>query len=123
VTPLQVANMTAAVANGGKVFQPHVVRHVDKAQKDGCTNASACRAACCRVKPAALKAVREGLWVCRQRAGRHGRNSFVEGLIVGKTGSVQVIAYSADQGDVVAVQVPRPRMVRVVRAGDNPQTR
>src|SRR5688572_24178584 len=35
VTPLQVANMTVAVANGGRVFQPHVVRYVDRVQKDG----------------------------------------------------------------------------------------
>ena len=35
VTPLQVANMMAAVANGGKVFQPHVVRYVDRVQNDG----------------------------------------------------------------------------------------
>src|SRR5512142_219422 len=29
VTPLQVANMMAAIANGGKVFRPHVVRMIE----------------------------------------------------------------------------------------------
>src|SRR5258706_11315892 len=35
VTPLQVANMMAAIANGGTVYQPHVVRYIDRVQPDG----------------------------------------------------------------------------------------
>src|SRR3954468_17916458 len=35
VTPLQVANMMASVANGGKVFRPHVVRLIEHTTPDG----------------------------------------------------------------------------------------
>jgi penicillin-binding protein 2 len=96
VTPLQVANMTAAIANGGKVFQPHVVRFVDRVQKDGTLKRF-------RVPPRvlhevkldapALEAVRRGLWKVVNEPGGTGGNSRIEGLgVSGKTGTVQVIA-------------------------------
>lgn len=98
VTPLQVANMTAAVANGGKVFQPHVVRYVDRVQKDGSYRRFRVPSRVLhevKLSPPALKSVRDGLWAVVNEQGGTGSNSRVEGLnIAGKTGSVQVIAYS-----------------------------
>jgi len=107
VTPLQVANMTAAVANGGKVYQPHVVRYVDKVQTDGSYKRFRVPSRVLHeveLSPAALKAVREGLWAVVNEPGGTGSNAFVEGLnIAGKTGSVQVIAYS---GWIKATSLP-----------------
>jgi penicillin-binding protein 2 len=98
VTPLQVANMTAAVANGGKVFQPHVVRYVDRVQKDGSYQRFRVPSRVIHevaLAPNALHAVRDGLWQVVNEQGGTGANARVEGLdIAGKTGSVQVIAYS-----------------------------
>ncbi|HYC62748.1 MAG TPA: penicillin-binding protein 2 [Thermoanaerobaculia bacterium] len=98
VTPLQVANMTAAVANGGKVFQPHVVRYVDRVQKDGAYQRFRVPSRVIhevKLAPNALHAVRNGLWQVVNEQGGTGSNARVEGLDVsGKTGSVQVIAYS-----------------------------
>jgi penicillin-binding protein 2 len=98
VTPLQVANMTSAVANGGKVFQPHVVRYVDRVQEDGSYKRFRVPSRVLhevKLSPAALKAVRGGLWAVVNEEGGTGGNARVEGLnIAGKTGSVQVIAYS-----------------------------
>lgn len=98
VTPLQVANMTAAVANGGKVFQPHVVRYVDRVQKDGSYQRFRVPSRVIHevaLAPNALSAVRDGLWKVVNEQGGTGANARVEGLdIAGKTGSVQVIAYS-----------------------------
>jgi penicillin-binding protein 2 len=37
VTPLQVANMMAAIASGGKVYQPHVVKKIAHTNPDGST--------------------------------------------------------------------------------------
>lgn len=98
VTPLQVANMTAAVANGGKVFQPHVVRYVDRVQQDGSYKRFRVPSKVVhevQLAPNALRAVRQGLWDVVNAPGGTGSNARVEGLnVAGKTGSVQVIAYS-----------------------------
>lgn len=95
VTPLQVANMTAAVANGGNVYQPHVVRFVDRVQRDGSYKRFRVPNRVLHeveLSPPALKSVREGLWKVVNEQGGTGGNARVEGLdISGKTGTVQVI--------------------------------
>jgi penicillin-binding protein 2 len=95
VTPLQVANMMAAVANGGKVFQPHVVRYVDRVQRDGSYRRFRVPSRVIheiQLAPSALKAVREGLWQVVNAEGGTGGNARIEGLdISGKTGTVQVV--------------------------------
>jgi penicillin-binding protein 2 len=96
VTPLQVANMMAAIANGGHVYRPHVVRMIEHVEPDGRTQ---------RLKVAtedlhqvklesdALRAVKTGLWKVVNEDGGTGGNARVQGLdISGKTGTVQVIA-------------------------------
>lgn len=96
VTPLQVANMTAAVANGGKVFQPHVVRYVDRVQKDGKYQRFRVPSRVLHevnLSKAALDSVRKGLWQVVNEPGGTGSATRIEGLDVsGKTGTVQVIA-------------------------------
>lgn len=107
VTPLQIANMTAAVANGGRVFQPHVVRYVDRVQKDGAYKRFRVPSKVIHevaLAPNALRAVRNGMWKVVNEQGGTGSNARVAGLDVsGKTGSVQVIAYS---GWVKAASLP-----------------
>lgn len=107
VTPLQVANMTAAVANGGKVFQPHIVRYVDRVQNDSSYQRFRVPSRVIHevtLAPNALKAVRNGLFRVVNEPGGTGLNAKVEGLnVAGKTGSVQVIAYS---GWIKATSLP-----------------
>ena len=107
VTPLQVANMTAAVANGGKVFQPHVVKYVDRVQRDGSYKRFRVPSRVLHeieLSGPALNAVRRGLWQVVNDQGGTGSNARVEGLnVAGKTGSVQVIAYS---GWIKATSLP-----------------
>jgi penicillin-binding protein 2 len=107
VTPLQVANMTAAVANGGKVLQPHVVRYVDRVQKDGSYKRFRVPSRVLheiKLSAPALNSVRRGLWQVVNDVGGTGSNARVEGLnVAGKTGSVQVIAYS---GWIKATSLP-----------------
>jgi penicillin-binding protein 2 len=96
VTPLQVANMLAAVANGGKVFQPHVVRYVDRVQPNGEYKRFRVPSRVIHevaLAPSALQSVRDGLWKVVNEEGGTGGNARIEGLdISGKTGTVQVIA-------------------------------
>ncbi|HYC88864.1 MAG TPA: penicillin-binding protein 2 [Thermoanaerobaculia bacterium] len=107
VTPLQVANMTAAVANGGKVFKPHVVKYINRVQQDGKYKLFRVPSRVLdeiQLSPPALAAVRRGLWQVVNDQGGTGSNARVEGLnVAGKTGSVQVIAYS---GWIKATSLP-----------------
>ncbi len=96
VTPLQVANMMAAIANGGKVYQPHVVRKIEHINPDGTKSLKAVQPQVLhevRLSPAALQTVRLGLWKVVNEEGGTGGNARITGLdICGKTGTVQVIA-------------------------------
>jgi penicillin-binding protein 2 len=96
VTPLQVANMMAAIANGGKVFRPHVVRMIERTGSDG--KAQRLKVASevlhqVKLDGPALHAVKQGLWDVVNAEGGTGGNARIEGLdISGKTGTVQVVA-------------------------------
>jgi penicillin-binding protein 2 len=107
VTPLQVANMTAAIANGGKVYRPHVLRMVEKRQPNGQLQRMRSEKKVVHevpLSPDAIRAVREGMWQVVNDPGGTGSNARVEGLdIAGKTGSVQVIAYA---GRIKATSLP-----------------
>jgi penicillin-binding protein 2 len=98
VTPLQVANMMAAIANGGTVYQPHVVRFIDRVQPDGELKRFRVEPRILhkiKISPAALETVKLGLWKVVNEEGGTGGNARVTGLnIAGKTGTVQVIAQS-----------------------------
>lgn len=85
MTPLQMATMTALVANGGYHVTPHLVRDADvPAPVHVPLDANA------------LKVVREGLWaVVNEPGGTAYHSARVPGAeMAGKTGTVQVIAQS-----------------------------
>jgi penicillin-binding protein 2 len=96
VTPLQVANMMAAIGNGGTVYQPHVVRFIDRVQPDGSYKRFRVPNTVLHkvnLSPAALQTVKMGLWKVVNEEGGTGSNARITGLDVsGKTGTVQVIA-------------------------------
>ncbi len=96
VTPLQVANMMAAIANGGNVYRPHVVRMIERVKPDGgTTRLQVATEIIHKVKlsPQALNSTRLGLWKVVNDVGGTGANARVAGVeVAGKTGTVQVIA-------------------------------
>jgi penicillin-binding protein 2 len=106
VTPLQVANLMAAIANGGKVYQPHVLKALDDTSSGKTQRRFVQPKVLKEVKlpPAAIADVRQGLWAVVNEQGGTGGNARIEGLdISGKTGTVQVIA---QQGWVKAEHLP-----------------
>lgn len=96
VTPLQIANMMAAIANGGNVFRPHVLKAVEDRTADGkLVRKTVQKEVIHEVNLPAreLQAVRDGLWKVVNEQGGTGGNARIPGLDVsGKTGTVQVIA-------------------------------
>jgi penicillin-binding protein 2 len=98
VTPLQVANMMASIANGGKVYRPHVLRMIESRGPDGKLMRQTVAPEVVHevnLPPKALQSVRNGLWQVVNEQGGTGRNAYVEGAdVAGKTGTVQVIAQS-----------------------------
>ncbi|MEO8034480.1 MAG: penicillin-binding protein 2 [Acidobacteriota bacterium] len=96
VTPLQVANMMAAIANGGTVYQPHVVKRIEHQLPNGQIQPLELAGKVLHkvtLNPTALAAVKLGLWKVVNETGGTGGNARITGLDVsGKSGTVQVIA-------------------------------
>jgi penicillin-binding protein 2 len=90
VTPLQMAILTAAVANGGKVLKPRVVAGVEDEQ--GLEFGSGPEIVNeVKVSPQTLAIVREAMFADVHAKGAGGAEAFVPGFnVCGKTGTAQV---------------------------------
>jgi penicillin-binding protein 2 len=86
VTPLQMAEMTAIVANGGHKVIPHLIKGADLPEPEHVA-----------LDANAMRVVREGLWqVVNEPGGTAYNYARVPGAeMAGKTGTVQVIAQAA----------------------------
>ncbi len=98
VTPLQTANMMAAIASGGKVMRPHVLKEVIELRDEKMVSRQVVEPLTLtevHLTKDALASMRQGLWSVVNEAGGTGGNARIEGLdVCGKTGTVQVVAQS-----------------------------
>jgi penicillin-binding protein 2 len=92
VTPIQAALLAAAVANGGTVYRPHVIRRVVDGEGSTVRAGSAAVVNAVNLKPGTLAAVRDGLWGVVNEPGGTAAAARVPGLsVAGKTGTAQVV--------------------------------
>jgi penicillin-binding protein 2 len=92
VTPLQMAAMTAVLANKGTFYRPLLIRAVTDPSGTAVSRRSLTGGRRVEVSPRTLRIVREALWGVINEPGGTGRAAAVEGLDVsGKTGTAQVV--------------------------------
>lgn len=93
VTPLQIAVMTATVANGGKILKPQIVKKVVSPEGKVLAEYGAEIKGRLHMEEEVIKAIQEGLKGVVNEAGGTGRASRLdEMLVAGKTGTAQVIS-------------------------------
>ena len=95
VTPLQMAVMTAAIANGGKVFWPRLAARLEPAEVGGAETAKEFPIGRVRddlgVNPANLAVIREAMLADVEEPRGTGHAAWISGLpIGGKTGTSQI---------------------------------
>ena len=93
VTPLQMSVLTAAVANGGTVYRPQLVKRLVSPQGVVLREFPPQPIHQAKVSPESLKLVRQGLAGAVNEPGGTGGASRLPGIIAaGKTGTAQVVA-------------------------------
>jgi penicillin-binding protein 2 len=97
-TPLQMARMMAAIANGGRLVQPHVVRLI--AGKPVAYEAPRSMG----FRPSTIAAIRHGLFLAVNGGGSGARAQVSDLVVAGKTGSAQVVSSSKLLKDVSSIQ-------------------
>ncbi len=103
-TPIQMASMYAAIANGGTIYRPYVVRKVTSpVGKVLLTQSPEVVRQVTNVKPASFKLIRDLLQAVVMEPGGTGSRAQVKGqMVAGKSGSVQVVSLkrNRNQSDV-----------------------
>jgi penicillin-binding protein 2 len=86
VTPLQLARLAAAIANGGKLVRPHLVKDAARAPSDAPIDIG--------LKPSTLEIVKAGMNGVVNAPGTGWRARLPEVVVAGKTGTAQVVSHA-----------------------------
>jgi penicillin-binding protein 2 len=109
-TPLQMLALTAAVANGGILYRPAIVKTVRSVEGTDIMTASPEQTGALPVSPENLAVLKKGLWKVvnaeKGTARHYVRSNLVE--MSGKTGTAQVVSRKADDHEMHRKDVIRP---------------
>lgn len=100
VTPIQIAMMTAAVANGGAILKPNIVRKIKTRGGETVVQNSAQVVGTIPLEDDMIAFLQDALTGVVNEPGGTGRRARIEGYTVaGKTGTAQVVSldYQSDQ--------------------------
>ncbi len=104
-TPLQMASVAAAVANGGTVYRPQLVKRILGDDSEPIREYKPEVVHQAGVAPAVLQIVREGMRdVVNSKTGTGKKASLPDILVAGKTGTSQVIAGTKGKGKALPRQ-------------------
>lgn len=104
-TPLQLAQATAILANDGRVFRPHVVKHIQDSQTDALTTIEPQPVAEVPLKAENVRRVRDAMVDVTRPGGTAawaGLNT--KYMFAGKTGTAQVIGMKGQKYDENRIQ-------------------
>ncbi len=92
VTPLQIASMTATIANGGEVYKPMLIKKITKANGEVVQEYQPTVVRRVPVEEKYLQIIREGMWmVVNGKKGTARGSKIKEFEFAGKTGTAQVV--------------------------------
>ncbi len=98
-TPLQLAVMTAAVANGGTVLRPHVIKRIEDLQGKVMMETRPEIIDSIHLRPSDLRQVKEGMAAVVNDNRGTGQVTRLDNITVaGKTGTAQVVRLKEDRG-------------------------
>ncbi len=99
VTPLQMAKLTAAVANGGTLLKPNLVKAMQSLQDKSVIHTEPEVLGRVTIKPETLALVKKGLWsVVNADRGTAHASQLRSIEFAGKTGTAQVVGRKAVEG-------------------------
>jgi penicillin-binding protein 2 len=107
VTPLQLLNAYCAIANGGDLFKPRIVKEIKTVKGQVVKEFLPERKAVLPISKKNIDILRNALWgVVNEDHGTGGRLLRPEKNVAGKTGTAQVIGMPDDQEDADKDDVP-----------------
>lgn len=111
VTPLQMAVLVSAVANGGTLLRPHILKTAETARGDIVFQFKREAMGRLPVRPENLEIVKRGLWeVVNGKKGTARLARLQEIVVSGKTGTAQVV------GRKLTEDIPEEELARRLRA-------